>query len=496
MLQLLIKNGACVNSNGRFHADIAVSNGKIVQIGQKLDLAANRTIDAAHKLVMPGVIDTHVHLPWPSASFDSVDDWESGTTAAVCAGTTTVIEYVVPDQSGRLIPTLDVRMAVASKQSYADFSFHMILRKVTGETISDMAKVVKQGFTSFKIYTAYEGFRLSDEEILRALKAAKELEALVCFHAEDGVLVSFATEQLVRAGKTTVDYYPEAHPYVADVEATNRVIAYAGFIGTPIHIVHVNTQEGARMIGQARRSGLAITGETCPQYLTFTEDVYKSGKPEAHHFVLAPLIRTEEDRRGLWRALAEGDLQMIATDHCPYTLEQKLKGHGDFRNVPGGASGVETSLPLIYTYGVRTGRISIEKLVELMSTNPARIFDLYPNKGIIAIGSDADLVIYDEEGESTIDSQRLHSRTDHTLYQGMRVLGRPAMTILRGRIVAQDGELETDRPAGQVLRRPPYSGRGGRLSPADTPAPALRLGSVQDSRLNSAGRKLYVKVTD
>nr|MBC8445944.1 amidohydrolase family protein [Chloroflexota bacterium] len=164
MLQLLIKNGACVNSNGRFHADIAVSNGKIVQIGQKLDLAANRTIDAAHKLVMPGVIDTHVHLPWPSASFDSVDDWESGTMAAVCGGTTTVIEYVVPDQSGRLIPTLDARIAVASKQSYADFGFHMILRKVTRETISDMAEVVKQGCTSFKIYTAYEGFRLSDEE--------------------------------------------------------------------------------------------------------------------------------------------------------------------------------------------------------------------------------------------------------------------------------------------------------------------------------------------
>lgn len=456
MTQLLIKNGTCVNAKGRFTADIAVEEGKIVQLGRSLDLKAERTIDASGKLVLPGVIDAHVHLPWPSASFDSVDDYASGTAAAVCGGVTTVIEYVVPDLSGRLVPTLTSHLEEAEGASYADFSFHMILRKVTPETVADMAEAAERGFTSFKIYTAYDGFRLPDEAVLAALQAAKEIGALVCFHAEDGVLVAFATDRLVKAGQTAMACYPEAHPYAADVEATNRVIEYARFIDTPIHIVHVNTKEGVRLIRQARKEGVPVTGETCPHYLVFTEEVYRTEEPEAHYFVLAPLIRGAEDRAALWSAIASGDLQMVATDHCPYTSAQKLEGSGDFRNVPGGAGGVESSLPLIYTYGVHDGRFSLERLVELMSTNPAKLFNLFPRKGVIAVGSDADFVIYDPEGTSTITASRHHSRADHTIYEGIEVAGRPVATILRGEVVAQDGELVASRPTGQVLRRPRY----------------------------------------
>ena len=454
--QLLIKNGLCVNSNGSFEADLAIAEGKIAQIGANLELDAEKVIDARGKLVLPGVIDTHVHLPWPSSSFDSVDNYASGTAAAACGGVTTIIEYVVPDESGRILPALEERLASTPGVAQVDYSFHLILRKVLPQTLADMAEAARQGFTSFKIYTAYSGFRLGDDEILTALTAAKELGVLLCFHAEDGLLVNFASEQLAKAGKTHIRYYPEAHPRLADIEATQRVIAYARYTGARIHIVHVNTWEGAKMIGKARRSGLPITGETCPHYLMFTEDAYKSGKPEANYFVLSPVIRADEDRQALWKAIEMDDLQTIATDHCPYNSQQKLKNGADFRYIPGGAGGVETSLPIIYSYGVKTGRISLPRMVELMSANPARIFNLYPRKGAIAAGSDADLVIYDPAGTAPIDYRKLHSNTDHTLFEGIEVSGKVQTTILGGNIVAENGQVVAPKPLGQLLRRPGY----------------------------------------
>jgi dihydropyrimidinase len=458
-MQLVLKNGTCVNPGGTFHADLGIENGKIAVIARGLDLPAERTIDVSGQLVLPGAVDAHVHFPWPSASLNSADDFGSGTTAAVCGGVTTVIEYVVPDESGRIIPTLDAHLAMAHQSAWADFGLHLILRKVTPETLDDMREAVDRGFTSFKVFLAYEGFQLSDGEILKALEAAAELGAVVCFHAEDGALVSHATQQLAAAGKTSIEHYPLAHPYAADVEATHRVLAYARHTGARVHIVHVNTKEGVRLIRKARRAGASVTGETCPQYLMFTEDVYKTGKPEAHYFVLAPVMRRDEDREVLWHAITSNDLQSIATDHCPYTSDQKLQGVGDFRSVPGGAGGVETSLRLLYTHGVRSGRFTLERLVELMSTGPARIFSLYPRKGLVAVGSDADLVIYDEEGEFHINSASLHSRTDHSLYEGMRVLGRPVMTVLRGQVVVEDGELAASTGTGQLIRRRRYAAR-------------------------------------
>ena len=452
MLQLLIKNSTYVNSNGKFRGDIAVQDGKIVQIGSMLDMPAENVIDASGKLVLPGVIDTHVHLPWPSSSFDSVDDFRSGTTAAACGGVTTIVKYIVPDESGRIIPALEDMLARAKGNTFTDYGFHLILRKVTDETLKDMEEAVKRGVTSFKIYTAYPGFQLSDGEILTALKAARELNAIVCFHAEDGTLVSFAIDDLAQDGKTDIKYYPEAHPRLADIEGTQRVIAYARHVGTPIHIVHVNTKEGAEMISQARLEGVPVTGETCPQYLTFTEEVYKSGKKEANYFVMAPVLRQESDRQALWNAAAADKLQTIGTDHCPYNRQQKLQNK-DFRLMPGGASGIETSLTMLYTNGVSKGKISIQRLVEMMSTNPARIFNLFPQKGVIAVGSDADFVIYEPEGKGKIDAKKLHSNTDHSVYHGMETMGKPLATILRGNVIAQEGNLVARQAEGQYLER-------------------------------------------
>jgi dihydropyrimidinase len=357
MLQLLIKNGTCVNPSGEFQADIAISEGKIVHIGHAINYATERVSDATGQLVMPGIIDTHVHLPWPSSAFNSVDDYSSGSTAAMCGGVTTIIEFVVPDESGRFLQALDKQMAAAERTSYVDFGFHAILRKVTTQTLEEMETSVRQGITSFKIYTAYSGFQLGDEDILTVLRKSKDLGALVCFHAEDGMIVNSATEWLVDNRKTDIQYYPEAHPKAADVSATHRIITYAKYLGTRIHIVHVNTGDAAYMIGEANRAGWPITGETCPQYLMFTEDVYRTGKSEANYFVLAPCIRTESDRLALWHAIDSDGLQMVATDHCPYTSTQKLENGSDFRKIPGGAGGIETSLPILYTYGVAQKRL-------------------------------------------------------------------------------------------------------------------------------------------
>lgn len=456
-MQLLIKNGICVNTEGCSKSDIAVEDGQIVQIGKKLDIEAEKTIDAQGKYVLPGIIDTHVHLPWPSSNFDSVDDFYSGTLSAAHGGVTTIIEYIIPDESGRIIPALDKEIEKAKEMSFVDYSFHLIIRKVIRDTLQDMAEIVRRGITSFKIYTAYSGFQLSDDEILTVLKTAGELNALVCFHAEDGILVNFATQQLAEAGKTSILYYPQAHPRAADISATQRIITYAKHLNARIHIAHINTIEGVKAVEQARLSGLKLTGETCPHYLMFTEDVYKTGKPEAGYYILAPAIRDQKDQDYLWQAIHSGSISTIATDHCPYSTEQKTLHGDDFRFVPGGAGGIETSLPIMYTYGVHAKKISINQLVALMSGNPARLFNLYPKKGVIAVGSDADLVIYNPEGRSVIDAGKLHSNSDHTLYQGIEVIGQVESTILRGNIIIHHGNLIEPARLGELLPRPPYS---------------------------------------
>ena len=456
-LQLLIKNGVCVNADGAFAGDVGIQDGKIALLGRDLDVEAGQTIDAQGGYILPGLIDAHVHLPWPSAKASSVDDYGSGTSAAVCGGVTTTIEYVVPDGTGSILPALENQAGNARNASYADYSFHLIINKVTDETPGEMRKAVERGVTSFKIYTAYTGFRLGDDDILKVLATAKELNALVCFHAEDGLMINYATQRLVEKGCTDISYYSEAHPSGVDSEITLRMIHYARYIGARIHIVHVNTKEAAQMIGAARRKGQLISGETCPQYLIFTEDVFKSGKTEANYFVCAPLMRTAADRQGLWDALAKNELQMVASDHCPYTTAQKLEGKGDFRNIPGGLAGIETSLPLLYTYGVCENRFPIERLVAVTSANPAKIFNLYPQKGVISIGSDADLVIFDAKPKWKIDVAGLHSKIDHTVYQGMDVVGKPVVTILRGKVVAQNNQIITRKPSGELIKRERYT---------------------------------------
>lgn len=457
MYDLLIKNGLCVGPETSLKANLAVQGGKIAAVDVPPDAPAKKVIDAAGKLVLPGVLDTHVHLPWPSASFDSTDDFGSGSLGAVHGGVTTLIEYVVSDDSGHLLKSLEQQLARAQKTAFCDFSFHVILRKITPETLAEMAEAVSMGFTSFKIFTAYTGFRMEDADVITCLRRGKELGALICFHAEDGVLVSDSSTQLAQTGRQQIENYPLAHPRLADIEATSRVLNYARYTGARIHIVHVNTAEGAGFIAEAKKNGVRVTGETCPHYLVFTDDCYKTRTPQAANFILSPCIREDYDRAALWEALSGGGLETLATDHCPYSITQKTRGGDDFRTVPGGAGGVETSLPLMYTNGVCSGKLSLNRMVEVMCANPAKIFNLYPRKGVLAAGSDADIVIYNPEGQSTVHAQDLHCNMDHTIYEGIAVKGAVETTILRGGVVVENGKLAVEGPGGEILRRPAYT---------------------------------------
>jgi dihydropyrimidinase len=300
---------------------------------------------------------------------------------------------------------------------------------------------------------AYEGFRLPDRDLLRVMQAIAQAGGILGVHAENGLLADFLTQQLVDAGQTALENYPAARCPACEIEAIHRVLAYARLTRTRVHIHHVSTAEGAAMIGAAREEGLPVSGETCPQYLVFSDDDYRQDAVRAAHLVCAPSIKSSGDRDGLWQALASGSLSAVATDHCPYTRDQKEAHLDDFTAVPGGIPGVETRLPVVYTEGVRGGRLSLGRFVEVWATGPARLFGLYPQKGIIAVGSDADLVLLDPEQESVLSASALHMNSDCLPYEGREVYGVPATTILRGNVLVESGQLSAGEPQGRPLRR-------------------------------------------
>ena len=453
MASLLIKNGLCVTPQGEICADILVRDQKIARIAAGITDDADETVDAAGMIVLPGVIDTHVHMPWPSLGNDSVDDFRSGSIAGAHGGVTTILEYLVPEADGSMLPTLDKRLDEARTEAFVNYSPQMIIRHVVENTRPEMSEIVRRGFPSFKVFTAYSGLQLREGEIAELMRISKDLGALLCFHAEDGDVIQICTTELVNAGTVVMEHYPQAHPRQADAQATEMILKLAEATSARVHIAHVNTKEGAAMIRAARERGVNVTGETCPHYLMFTEEKYKTKTPEAAYYLVSPAIREEIDRSALWDAIRDDDLQQIATDHCPYSKAQKTANWRDLTKVPGGAGGIELSLPLLYTYGVHGEKFSLHRLAELMSTNPAKNFDLYPAKGLLAEGSGADIVLYDPSVEWQVSVDRLHSRCDISAYEGLRIQGKVKATIVNGKIVVRDGKLLSRSAEGKIVTR-------------------------------------------
>ncbi len=451
-LELVIRGGTLVTAGETVRADLGIRAGTIVAIGQ--DLRGQDAIAAHGKLVLPGAVDAHVHLEMATRLATSSDDWQTGTVAAACGGTTTVLDFVDPQPGETLLEAFHARRRQAEGRAVVDFGLHMTLRRADPATLAQVPAVIEAGLPSFKTYTTYEGYRLRDDELLAALAAAGRAGGLVLVHAENDAAVAWATERLLAAGHTAPRDHPASRPAAAEGEAVERVLALAEVAGAPVYVVHVSTARGTAALARARERGLAAYGETCPQYLLLSQAEYERPGFEGARYVCSPPLRRPEDASALWRALARGDLQTVATDHCPFYYHgQKDLGRERFTDIPGGLPGVEARLALLHMFGVRTGQLSLNRWVEVSCTAPARLFGLYPRKGTLAPGADADVVIFDPELQVTLSPAVLHERVDYTPYDGFALRGYPVLTLSRGVVLAREGRFVGPPGHGRYLRR-------------------------------------------
>jgi dihydropyrimidinase len=462
-VKTLIRGGTVVTATDLYDGDVLIEDEKILAIATSVDLTPfgdqtpDRTIDASGKYVIPGGIDVHTHLDMPFGGTTSADDFESGTVAAAHGGTTSVVDFAIQYRGQTLRHALDTWRKKAEGRAAIDYGFHMIVTELTDAVESEMDALVREGVTSFKLFMAYPGvFMLDDASIFRALQRTAGNGGTICMHAENGGVIDVLVKKALAEGKTDPKYHALTRPARAEAEATHRAIALAEIAGVPIYIVHLSAAEALEMVTAARDRGLPAHAETCPQYLFLSYDNYEEPGFEGAKYVMSPPLRGKETQDKLWRGLAGGDLQAVSTDHCPFCMqEQKELGKGDFSKIPNGAPGIETRMSLLFDGGVRTGRIPVNRWVELTSTSPAKIFGLFPRKGTIAPGSDADIVVFDPNKKQTLSAKTLHMRVDYNPYEGREVTGVSETVLSRGRVIVENGEFTGRAGAGSFLKRNP-----------------------------------------
>jgi dihydropyrimidinase len=455
-MRTLIRGGTVVTASDTFGADLFVEDGTVGRVAESIALDADRTIDATGMYVMPGGIDAHTHLDMPLGDITSADDFESGTTAAAVGGTTTVIDFATQRRGGTLQQALDEWTARAEGKAVIDYGFHLAITDLRAETEREMDAMVASGVSSFKLYMAYPGTLMVDDgSIFRAMTRSRENGATIAIHAENGGVIEALVRQALAQGHTTPKWHALTRPAGAEGEATVRAIALAGLAGAPVYIVHLSAAVAVTAVAEARARGAMVLAETCPQYLLLSGERYDEPGFDAAKYVMSPPLRTRQDQECLWRALVTGDIQVVATDHCPFLLEHKARGRNDFTRIPNGAPGIEHRLSLLFDAGVRSGSLSLNRFVELVSTAPARIFGLFPRKGTIAAGADADIVIFDPSKRVTISAATHHMRVDYDPYEGRQVVGAAQTVLSRGEIVVDQGRFVGRRGHGQFLRRAP-----------------------------------------
>jgi dihydropyrimidinase len=454
-MSLLIKSGTIVTAADQYKGDVFVEGEKVAAIGTALTMPADRVIEAGGKYVLPGGIDVHTHLDMPFGGTTSADDFETGTIAAAHGGTTTIVDFAIQYKGQSLGYAWDAWMNKADGKAAIDYGFHMIITELTDQVEQDMDTLVRGGVTSFKLFMAYPGvFMLDDASIFRALLRTGTNGGTICMHAENGGVIDVLVKKALAEGKTAPKYHALTRPARAEAEATHRAIALAEIADVPIYIVHLSAAEALEMVTEARDRGLPAYAETCPQYLFLSYDNYEEPGFEGAKYVMSPPLRPQATQDRLWRGLAFNDLQAISTDHCPFCMkEQKTLGEGDFSKIPNGAPGIETRMNLVYDGGVRPGRISLNRFVELTSTSPARIFGLFPRKGTIAPGSDADIVIFDPDKKVRLSAKTLHMRVDYNPYEGREIVGATETVISRGRVIVDAGRFTGRAGQGTFLRR-------------------------------------------
>ena len=455
---LVVRNARVATASDTFECDIGIRSGRIAQLGLALD-AGEREIDAANRVVTPGGVDAHCHLDQPMAPpLRMADGFESGTRSAACGGTTTVIPFAAQEKGQSLRAAVQDYHARAEGRAHIDYAFHMIVSDPTPKVLADeLPSLIAEGYTSFKVYMTYDDLKLDDGQILDVLDVARQHGAMVMVHAENADCIEWLTKRLEAAGRTAPRFHSQSRPMLVEREATHRAIALSQLVDVPILIVHVSGKEAIEQIRWARGHGLKVFAETCPQYLFLTaEDLGIDDSYQGARCICSPPPRDKANQEVIWDGLADGLFTIFSSDHAPFKYdspEGKKPGGEEvpFRHIPNGIPGLETRMPLLYSEGVLAGRISIHKFVELTATNPAKAYGLHPRKGTIAIGSDADLVIWDER-DVTVRNAQLHHEVDYTPYEGMRLKAWPGLTLSRGDVVWDGSNFLGHAGRGKFLR--------------------------------------------
>jgi dihydropyrimidinase len=457
-MRTLIKNGTVVTACDTFAADVWIDQGTIVAIAhgsQRNLFPADREIDATGSYVMPGGIDAHTHLDMPFMGTVSRDDFTTGSIAAAHGGTTMLIDFAIQPRGAALRAGLDLWQAKAEGKAAIDYSFHMIMSDVNASTLEEMGSLSREGITSYKLFTAYPNALFSDDgQILRAMQRAGELGALISMHAENGIAINVLIEQAVARGESAPRFHALTRPEISEAEATHRALCLAEMAGAPVYIVHMTSSRALQELIRFRDRGLPAYGETCPQYLQCSLDDISRPGFEGAKFVCSPPMRPKQMQEDLWRGLQTGHLQVVATDHCPFDFQgQKDMGRELFTKIPNGMPAIETRLHLLWEGGVVAKRFGPSRFVEMVSTAPAKLFGLYPRKGALAAGSDADIVVWDPNREQSLDCSALHMRVDYSPYEGKVVHGSPSHVLSNGKVIIEDGKYLGHPGEGRFVRR-------------------------------------------
>ncbi len=443
---LLVVNGEVITERDSEKLDVGIRDARVVALSPSLKGNSDRVIDAAGKLVFPGFIDAHTHMGIPIMNTYSSDDFESGSVAAAFGSVTTIIDFTVQEKGQTLADSVAVRIDKARK-SHVDYALHVNITDQPEKRLDEIPAIIADGFTSFKVFSTYRqaGMMITWDEFRKVLQQVNAHGGLLCLHAEDNDLVETLTAEHLAAGRKAAIFHARSRTAEAEAKAITRAAEIAGELGASLYIVHVSSQAGLETGLNARARGVNIYLETCPQYLVLTEECYR--RENGHRWITTPPLRTQQDCEALWQALADDQIDVVATDHCPFTIQQKDASRGAFHLTPNGLPGVEALFPLLYTYGVAHGRVTLPQLVRLLAKRPAEIFGLYPQKGTIQIGADADLVIWDPNAEEAIAAKHLHGKADWSPYEGMPIAGKLEYTILRGQVLVQGDEF-----VGQEVR--------------------------------------------
>jgi dihydropyrimidinase len=458
---LLIQDGVVVNADRTMAADVLIEGGTIREVRAGVDPQGHTVVDAAGLLVLPGGIDAHTHLDMPFGGTTSADDFETGTRAAAIGGTTTIVDFAIQAKGTKMRTALDAWWKKAEGKACIDYGLHMIVTDLGTSGLEDMDDMVSEGVASFKLFMAYPNVLMVDDAtIFKALQQTSKNGALICMHAENGSVIDVIVQQALAEGKTAPVYHALTRPTVAEAEAVQRAIAMAEIAGAPVYIVHLSSEDALNQVREARDRGLPAFAETCPQYLLLSIEDQMPGKSfEEAKYVFTPPLREKKNQPKLWDGLKQDHLQVVSTDHCPFCFaDQKSLGKDDFTKIPNGGPGIENRLQLIHHHGVNAGKLTLNRFVEITSTAPARIFGMYPKKGTIAAGSDADIVLWDPNAEHTISAATHNMRVDYSMFEGFKVRGNARQVYSRGEQIVESGKYLGKTGRGNYLRRDAHGG--------------------------------------